>query len=262
VGAPYLDGRLRWLGLLYAGAAFLLWPVSRLFPRLPRLTDAPRSVPPHLWWAIALGPPLLSALFVAAFPGTDLLAVRFAGTLALLFATYGLATAVALAAYRRRGQAPAGAPASGRRARPLAAIVLATLAAVAVVVLTFGVPTQLYLLNYFPPPVRLPVFVLVAAAMLPYFLADEYLVRRSGAPPAAYLLTKILLISTIGVVIIARPGQLLFLIVVMPLLCAYLAVYGLYSTLLYRRTGTVRVGAVANALLFAWIVTVTFPLIR
>jgi hypothetical protein len=144
----------------------------------------------------------------------------------------------------------------------LAAIVLATVAAVAVVVLTFGVPTQLYLLNYFPPPVRLPVFVLVAAAMLPYFLADEYLVRRPGAPPAAYLLTKILLIGTIGVVIIARPGQLLFLIVVMPLLCAYLAVYGLYSTLLYRRTGTVGVGAVANALLFAWIVTVTFPLIR
>ena len=39
----------------------------------------------------------------------------------------------------------------------------------------------------------------------------------------------------------------------------FLGIYGLFSTWAYRRTHNPMVGALANALAFAWAIAVTFP---
>ena len=42
----------------------------------------------------------------------------------------------------------------------------------------------------------------------------------------------------------------------------FLIIYGLFSTWAYRRTWHPLVGALANALAFAWAIAVTFPVVR
>ncbi|MGB9632974.1 MAG: alpha/beta hydrolase, partial [Chloroflexaceae bacterium] len=138
--------------------------------------------------------------------------------------------------------------------------VAAALLVVGYVFLSFGLPTHLFVLNYFPPPPRWPVFLAVFAAMLPYFLADERLTRGAGAPRGAYALTKGAFFGGLILAIVLNPRELFFLVLIAPLFLVYFMFYGLLSGLIHRRTGTVVAGALVNAVLFAWIVAATFPL--
>ncbi len=269
-GAGYLDDRLPALGLVYLGAVLLYWPLARLLqPIGPGGGPAP-SWERRAWWALALVPALLTPLLLRLIPAGGLLPILVGGPLALLFGIYGLLTGAGLLLVRimRRGagngtQAPGG---WGQRIavwrRSILMAVAAALLVIGYVLLSFGLPTQVFLLNYFPPAVRLPVFLAVAAAMLPYFLADERLARGPGAPRGAYALTKLCFLASLALAIVLNPQELFFLVLITPLFIAYFVVYGLLSGIVYRRTGTILVGALTNTFLFAWIVAATFPLAR
>jgi hypothetical protein len=130
------------------------------------------------------------------------------------------------------------------------------------VFLGFGLPVQLSLLNYFPPALRLPIFLAVLAAMLPYFLADEALTRRLGAPRGAYAITKLLFLLSLVGAIALNPNELFFLTLIAPIFLIYFAVYGLFSGIIWRRSGSIVAGALANSAIFAWAVAAVFPLVR
>jgi len=55
--------------------------------------------------------------------------------------------------------------------------------------------------------------------------------------------------------------RLFFLIIITPVIVAFLVVYGLFSSWAYRATGHPAVGALANALAFAIAIGATFPIL-
>lgn len=269
-GDGYLDDRLPALGLVYLGAVLLYWPlVGVLQPigpgRAPAVSGGGRA-----WWALAVAPALLAPLLLRLIPAGGLLPILVGGPLALFFASYGLLSVAGLALVRllRQGAGNGAGEQLGwgqrygvwRRSILMAAA--AALLVIGYVLLSFGLPTQVFLLNYFPPAVRWPVLLAVAAAMLPYFLADERLARGPGAPRGAYALTKLCFLASLALAIVLNPRELFFLVLIAPLFVVYFVVYGVLSGLLYRRTGTILVGALVNTFLFAWIVAATFPLAR
>ncbi|MCS6880930.1 MAG: alpha/beta fold hydrolase [Oscillochloridaceae bacterium] len=257
-GAGVLDNRLPALGLVYIGAVLLYWPLVRLLQPIGPLGGQTAPFPRRGWWATALAPALLAPLLLRLIPAGDLLPIRVGGPLALFFGLYGLLTAAGLAALTRGRRAAWSGLAAWRRGLLMA--VAAALLVVGYVLLSFGVPTHLFVLNYFPPPPRWPVFLAVFAAMLPYFLADERLTRGAGAPRGAYVLTKGAFFGGLILAIVLNPRELFFLVLIAPLFVVYFVIYGLLSGLVHRQTRTIVVGALVNAVLFAWIVAATFPL--
>ncbi|HEU4323025.1 MAG TPA: alpha/beta fold hydrolase [Roseiflexaceae bacterium] len=265
---PFLDDRPAWLALVYLGAIALFFALlaspkqqPAIEARTPSATSTQNSKLKTqnslAWWLVAVLPALAAPLLLLLLPAARLLPILVGGPLALLFALYGLLTAAGLLWLRRGDGRRVAIPSPGW----LLGGVAVALLVVGYVFLTFGLPAQRYVLNYFPPPARLPVFAAVALAMLPYFLADEWLTRGGGAPRGAYAITKACFLASLVLAIVLDRG-LSFLTLIAPLFLLYFLVYGLFSGLVFRRTGTPLAGALANTLIFAWSVAAVFPLVR
>lgn len=280
-----VPNRLFWLILLYLSVSALFWPFSLIFRPFTQRAGEPINLGlvNWPWWlALALFPAVMTPIalwaiqqdaipvitrFMAGWlvqtdPNSSIRAVlpiMVGGPLALFFAVYGLLTASGLLIRRFvlwRKSVP-----QTTWVRQWFFFPLVSLLAVGYVFLLFGIPTQFFLLNYFPPPARLPIFGIVLVAMLPYFLADEWLTRGPGTPRWAYLITKASFILSLLFAVLLMPNSLFFLILIAPVFIGYFLVHGLFSSWTYRRTGTFLIGAVANAIIFAWIVATIFPLV-
>ncbi len=256
------------LVLLYLSAAILFWPFTRLLQPFTGQAGEPlhTGIVNWRWWfALALLPVLVTPLLIwplLAFnllPINQVVPILVGGALALFFAMYGVITGAGLFVqrFRTHGQA---IPRLYTRRNMLLIPVLALLV-VGYVFLLFGVPTQFFLINYFPPPVRLGVFGIVFVAMLPYFLADEWLTRGPETPPLAYAITKVFFFLALLLAVILNLNSLFFMLIAAPLFVIYFLIYGMFSGRIYRRTGTFMIGALANAIIFAWIVAAVFPLV-
>jgi hypothetical protein len=253
------------------GACLLYLPLAQVVMRLRPAPDRVRA--PALrrwWWAAALVPTLTAPVAVRLLPAGDWLPILVGGPLALHFGVYGLTTLIGVLVLARRSRqvsTAAGTPVPPVLLQPdrlqieLPIIGAAALLIVGYVFVSFGVPIHTFVLNYFPPIERLPSAAAIIALMLPYFLADEWLTRGPWAPRGAYVITKLLLIASLALAI-ALNLQLFFLVLIAPLFVAYFVVYGLFSWIVFRRAGTPLIGALANSVIFAWIVAVTFPLVR
>ncbi|GAB4210570.1 MAG: alpha/beta fold hydrolase [Roseiflexaceae bacterium] len=268
--SPFLDERPSALGLIYLGAIILFFALFATPKRPTAEPTLPTQAAPTTqnttlktqnslnWWLVAVLPAVVAPLLLRVLPAGDLLPILVGGPLALLFALYGLLTAAGLWWLHRQGGQRGVVALPPRR---LLASVAVALLVVGYVFLTFGLPAQWYVLNYFPPPVRLPIFVAVALAMLPYFLADEWLTRARPAPRGAYAITKACFLGGL-VLAIVLDRSLSFLTLIAPLFLLYFVVYGAFSGLVFRRTGSPLAGALANTLIFAWSVAAVFPLVR
>jgi pimeloyl-ACP methyl ester carboxylesterase len=269
IGYGTVGSRMPALGLMFVGAILLFWPLSALLQPIGPVAGRALPLGRWAWWGAVLVPALLTPLLLRFVPAQGLLPILVGGPLALFFLIYGLLTLAGLAVgrlARRRQPAPdERRPGVGERLGTWRRGVMMALAVALLVVgyvfLGFGLPAQLAVLNYFPPAPRLPVFLAVLAAMLPFFLADEALTRRPGAPRGAYAITKLcFLLSLVGAIAL-NPNELFFLTLIAPIFLLYFAVYGLFSGIVWRRTGTTLPGALANSAIFAWAVAAVFPLV-
>lgn len=263
---PYIDQRLPWFGLLYASALLLFWPCAELL-RLARGQHpplAPVSPLPFRWWlGITLLPALITPLLLRLIPArltNRFLPIIIGGPLTLHFAFYGGLTAAGLWLAQRA--LPDKVIPTYHTPQLLFQAVAAALLMSGYAFLTMGQATQRSFVSYFPSAQRLPVAAAVFAAMLPYFLADEYLTRRPGAPRGAYALTKMSFVGSLALAIALNPRQLFFLILVAPMLLAYFAIYGFLGALLYHRSQMPLSGAIANALICACGIAANFPLVQ
>lgn len=251
--ARFIDARGAALGLLYLGLVALAWPLAAL---LPRAVVAPVAAPPPLpWrrlWPIAVAPAVLTPLLLWKVPG-GFLPILLGDYLLLHFALYGLLTAAGLwlAGARR-------APLSGVR-RP--ALALAALAAGAYGLAAIGLPLDRYVTSFAPDAQRGALVLAVCCGALPYFLADEWLVRGASAARGAYACTKLMFLLSLALAIALNPGRLFFLAIVVPAILIAFAIYGLFSRWVFERTGHPWAGACANALAFSWLVAVSFPVV-
>ncbi len=265
----YVDARGRWLALLFLGLVALAWPLAALLPRVivsvpghasaagPGL-GAGAQLPgaaPLRWrglWPVAVLPAILTPLLLWQLPG-GFLPILLGDYLMLHFALYGVLTAAGLWLARQRGS-----PFSG--VRPLA-LAFAALAATVYGVFAIGLPLDRYVTSFAPVGIRASLLIAVFCGMLPYFLADEWLVRGASRARGAYAFTKLMFLLSLAFAIALNPERLFFLAIVVPVILVAFVIYGLFSRWLFRSIGHPWAAAIANAVAFAWLVAVTVPVV-
>jgi pimeloyl-ACP methyl ester carboxylesterase len=250
----YIDSRGRWLALVFAGIVALAWPLSALLP----VANADRVGADLTWRPLLLAafiPALLTPLLLWKMP-TDFLPILLGDYLMLHFLLYGAFTAAALL-FVGTPQKTSG-PAETRFA---SRIVIAAIAVAAYNIVAFGLPIDAYVFSFLPIPARIPLIAAIACGTLPYFTADEWLTRGSKARRGAYVLTKLCFLLSLAIAVALNPLKLFFLIIIVPAILVLFLAFGLISRWAYAATHHPLPGALANALVFAWAIAVTFPMI-
>jgi dienelactone hydrolase len=243
------DTRGRWIAPWFLGAALLAWALARSLPRLapPATAMAPRR---GAFALAAIVPAVLTPLIAVWLP-EGLLPVPVADYLSLHFLLYGGFTAALL--WRLRWPWPA-------RVRPLP-LALAALACVGFALVVLYLPLDRYVTAFVPQPARLPLVAMLALGLLAWFLADEALTRAPTAPRLAYPLTKLAFLLSLAIAIALDTPRLFFLILILPVMLLFFILFGLFSRWTFTATGSPLPAALASALLFAWAIGVTFPVL-
>jgi hypothetical protein len=173
--------------------------------------------------------------------------------LTLHFLLYGALTTMALFYLRNRAEKP---PAIRWRKIAIAAIAVAAYNLIA-----FGLPIDAYVFSFLPIPERIPLIAAIACGTLPYFVADEWLTRGSRARRGAYALTKFSFLISLAIAVTLNPAKLFFLVIIVPAILLLFVAFGLVSRWTYVATRHPLPGALANAVMFAWAIALTFPMI-
>jgi dienelactone hydrolase len=242
-GPVAADWRMLGVAAAYLGSALLFWPLSAwvLRPGEPRVRGRTR------WWPSWLVVPLLAVgagLVVSAAPVLgELVPLEVGGYLAAVLALTGLA------AWGVSGRLD---PASTRPV--LGAVGLGVYAAVAV-----ALPAQLGWaeVSLAGPRAWAGLVLLVAFGLYAY--GEGLLAWRGTLGYGRMVATRLLLAAVLVVLAVTgvAPGFLLLLAPVMALVLPWFGAYGVRAT---RLSGSVLVGAVAQALPLALLVGIATPL--
>jgi hypothetical protein len=252
-GIGAIDQRGPWLGLLFLGLAALAWPLVGLLPRVATPVPA-ATLDWRRLWLVALLPALLTPAALWQAP-TAFLPLLLGDYLVAHFAVYGGFTA--LACWLLRNRLPPVAP---LRTQPWK-FALASSLVVAYSLLAIGLPLDRWVLAFMPGEWRLPLVGALLLGTLPYFLADEWLTRRLAPMRGTYLATKFCFLLSLVVAVALDLERLFFLLIAVPAILLLFGVYGMFSAQVNERTGHPLVAALANAVVFAWFIAVTFPVV-
>ena len=255
---PDLDRRGPWILLLIAGAVALAAPLAKLLPVVAR-PPLGAGLPWRQLWLPLLAPMLATPLILRVTP-THFLPVLVADYLAAHFALYGALTALMLLWLRRSRSGAHAAPGPSPAMSP-GALAVASLAAVLYGFVALFLPIDAFVTSFSPGPERLPLILALLAGTLCFFLATEWLTRGPGAARGGHALCLAAFLVSLMIAVALDFQRLFFLVIIIPVMIPVLLVYGLFSGWIQRRTGHPAVGAIANAVAFAFAIGVTFPLV-
>ena len=238
---------------LLLGLMALARPLCRALPQV-----AAQAVGAALPWRrllpAGLVPALATPLLLSRFPA-DFMGALVGGYLAAHFFVYGLIAALVLAWVTR-----------GRAARPVAVnyarLALAAAIATAYFAGAFALALDTYVTSYAITATRLPLILATLAGTLTYFLADEWLAQGERRARGGQLFTRLCFLLSLGIAVALSFEDLFFLLIIAAVIVIYFLVYGLFSRWVYARTGHPAVGAIANAVTFAWALGAVFPLLQ
>ncbi len=238
------------LALLFGGLILLAWPLAS---RLPKSSASPLGLALGQGELLRIAglPAIATPLLLWPLPH-DWLPLLLGGYLAMHFALYGLLMALLL--YRRGHRLPDFTGFDRRTWLSLLAVALVT-------TLAFGFALDGWVASVQPIAMRLPLIAAMAIGLLPFFVIDEWITR--GARPAAggYALTKALLLASLLLAVALNLGELFFLIIIVPVILLLFIVFGLLGGWVGRRSGQPLIAAFSNALLFGWLIAVSFPVV-
>ncbi|MEO1469237.1 MAG: alpha/beta hydrolase [Pseudomonadota bacterium] len=254
------DVRGPWIGLLFAGLLLGARPLSRL---MPRLAVPPAGAGARWGWLIAIAavPAVLAPMIVVAFP-SRVMPIVLGDYLAKHFFVQGVLTGLALWLAARRGLV--AWPDFRVAGRP--ALWLAAGAVGGWVLLVFALTLHRHAFPFVPTPDRALIIPVLALALIPWFLADEWLTRAApggtgtGARALAYAATKVVFVLSLALAVFLDTERLFFLMIVAPVILVFFLVYGCISQWAMRATGHPFVAAGGIALALAWSIAVSFPL--
>jgi hypothetical protein len=250
---PEPDQRGPWIALLIASALLLAHPLSRLLPPL-----SPVPLGASLPWrrmGAALLIPMVATPLILRFVPTHFLPVLVGDYLAVHFALYGVLSLL-VGVWLRRWLPPTSALKA-----PPGPFWLATGAVVAFGFVALVWPIDRLITSFWPGPERMLLLAAMLVGTLSFFLSLEWLTRGANAARGAYTLAKVAFLISLGLAVALDFQRLFFLIIIVPIMVLFLLVYGLIASWTYRATGHPFVGAIANAVAFAWAISTTFPLL-
>lgn len=244
------DTRGSALGLLIAGLMLLAWPLARWLPVLHAPSEG-LALPRRELMIVSGVPAIATPLLLWPLPH-GWLPLLLGGYLALHFALYGGLMALML---RRRGhRLPTPALLDRRTLLLIVAVSLACMAG-------FGTALDGWVASVAPNAMRLPLVAAMALGLLPFFVIDEWTTRGRQPSRGAYALNKALLLASLMLAVALNLYELFFLIIIVPVVLLLFIVFGSFSGWIGRRTGQPLIAAVANALLFGWLIAVSFPVV-
>jgi pimeloyl-ACP methyl ester carboxylesterase/uncharacterized membrane protein len=250
--APYLDARGPWIVLLLVGIVVLGRPLAALLPPV-----AERRAGAGFGWR-KLGPvilmPAIATPLLLRFLPTHFLPVLVADYLVVHFAVYGLLTACGTL-WVRRTMRPAFAGTSV--VRLLGASAAVTLYAVGF--LFWAIDS--YLTSFQPSLSRALLIGVMLIGTLAFFLSTEWLTRGERAARGGYAAAELAFIVSLAIAVALDFERLFFLLIIVPLIVVFFAIYGVMSGWVYRSTRHPLVAGIATAIAFAWAIGVTFPLL-
>jgi hypothetical protein len=244
-----------WILLLVLAAAAFARPAFTLLPRV-RAQPAGAGLGWRRVWPVVLLPAVVTPLVLWVLP-IDFLPLLVGDYLAAHFGLYGLLTALALWYVGRGRDIAAQTP-----QLPWARLALAAAAVAAYAILAVGLPIDSFFISFWPIAERLPLIAALFAGTLPFFLADEWLTRGPDHARGAYPATKAAFLLSLMAAAGLDIEQLFFLFIIVPVMVLFFVVFGLFSRWSYKATGHPAVAGVANALIFAWAIAVTFPMVQ
>ena len=216
--------------------------------------------------AVAIMPAIATPLLLWKMP-TDFLPVLLADYLTAHFFVYGVVTLIALFVAKAFTKAerdethPPPAYATMPDAGQMIRFGIGVLAVVTYALLILGSSIDQFVTSFAPVPVRVPIMAMIALGTIPYFLTDEWLTRRLSTMRGAYLATKLLFVVSLAIAVALNIEKLFFLIIIIPVILIFFVVFGLFSRWANQATHVYAVGALSNALIFAYAIAVTFPLV-
>jgi pimeloyl-ACP methyl ester carboxylesterase len=242
----FRDDRPVWLGVLYLGLIVLAFPLSRLLP-----TVAVPELGAGLRWKqflpLAILPAILTPLILWKLP-SGFLPILLGDYLTLHFGVYGLLT---LAGLVLAGRFP--------RAVWQPRALFAALAVAAYCIAAIGLPLDRYADNFTPILGQLALMPAVLAGTLLYFGAEAWLTAGVGRVSFAPLIATSCFIISLAIAVSLNLRRLFFLIIIIPVILIFLAVFRSFASWTTRQTGQPLAGGLALALAFAWAIAVTFP---
>lgn len=252
-GSGYTDQRGLALVALVLGIGMLAWPLSKWLP-----TVSQPALGASLCWSrllpAALIPAIGTPLALFWFPA-DFLDVLVGGYLAVHFLVYGLLTALCIVWLRRQSADEVSAVTSYRRLATTS--VVSTLYVAGLIAWILNTHVTSFVITQ----PRLPLVFLMLAGTLSYFLADEWLTHGARTARGGHLFTRFCFLVSLGLAVALSFEDLFFLVIIAAVIVIYFLVYGLFSKWIYLATGHPAVGAVANAVAFAWALAVVFPML-
>lgn len=249
----YADARGPWVLLLILASVAVAWPMARL---LPVVEARPVGAALRGWrlWVLALVPAVVTPVVLTRFE-VRFLPVIVGDYIVLHFALYGLVTLLVLGLMRRLPPKDAVIP------ERWPAMLVAALAVAAWGFFGVGGVVEAQVSAFWPTLPRAGLMLALLPATLLFFLADGWATRGAGQARGAYALTKIAFLGSLALAVTLDLPRLFFLIVLAPALVLFFLVFGLFSGWAFARTGHPFVGALANAVIFALAIAVTFPMV-
>lgn len=253
-------GRGLWIALLMAVVFLLARPLAGA---LPRVSPAPLGASASWRRLLLVGglPALVTPLILRPLP-TGFLPVVVGDYVAVHFLTVGLLTGLLLwwtggrPGKERLTQVVLGSDPAGAVTRT----VLGAALTLSFFLLLVAWPLDRFFTSFMPVAGRIPLLMAVLVGTLPYFLADEWLTRGAEARRGAYPATKAVFLLSLALAVALDFEGLFFLVLIIPLIVVFFTIHGLLSRWVYRATGSPMVAGLANAVAFAWALSVTFPL--
>ncbi|MEM6355654.1 MAG: alpha/beta hydrolase [Pseudomonadota bacterium] len=252
------------LGALFGGLMALAWALAPLLPAarghpVPIGPTIGAGARPRLLLMLAGGPMVLAPLLAVLAP-SGFMPLILGDYLAVHFFCYGALTAAGLALLARRGlRLPAAV-------WPGTAVVLSGLVAGVAVIAIFAITLDRYAFAFLPGTERLLLMPVLAVALLPWFLTDEWLTR--GVPEGregpgrrlwAYALTKLCFVLSLGIAVALDAERLFFLLIVAPVILVFFVIYGLISQRLAAVSASPVPAAIALSLALGWSIAASFP---
>jgi len=227
--------------LLMAGLVLLAWPLAGLLPR--RMAPA-EPVKLRAFLAAVLVPAAVTPPLLALFD-TRFLPVLVADYLAVHLFAYGLLSLAILAW-------------NGARIGRVAWSAAVAFAAYGIFV--FGGALDRYAASFMPNAERLPIIAAIAVGAIPYMLADSFAIEGGRARAWRVLAARFAFLASLGAAVALDFQRLFFLLIIIPVIVLFFAVFGTMAGWVSRRTQSPAATGLALGLILAWAVGVSFPI--
>lgn len=232
IGGPIL---LALLGVVLLGVA-----LARALPQ----GAAPAPLPGRLFWALAIGPAILTPLALALVD-TRFLPVLVADYLAVHLGVYG---ALVLTGFAVAGGAP-------RLRLWWAGLFLAVFA-----LASFGAILDRYVASFWPHAGRWPILAAILPGAVLAMVADASLLQAGRARIWRRWGARLAFLASLGLAVALDFERLFFLIIILPVIVLFYLTFGVMGGAVGRRTGSVMAMGVGLGIVLAWALAVTFPM--